>query len=481
MSDWWYGRTWYDRKQNERLEDLSYQVDHQRSEARRLRAQLSSVQGGLEQRLTRLTKAFDAFVELSDIREELRAFQPAVAARHRTRRVLNRLIGTAGSVDGLVLPSPPSPSPSAADPSSELPAYWLPSALAGLVAIVRGEEATTEAEAELAIARDCDATRTDLFLCLALLLTERTDQAAGLLPTLLDLHQDRPVTRAQRELWLAAADGRFGGRGRAIVVERLGALVAGLPDETRAREVEAWRSVIEGIGGARVAVPAFPKPAEPPSDLVAPIRAARQLAALAAWHREAVAAPVSTDEPTSDDDPPDPLYGLLQELVDEGAPEEQPLLIRAAELRRMVEADGGAPPPAPARWHAPAEPPLSLLQADVRSAEPGRRAVAARAGAPLLTAVADRLTAAAAQPLPMQTAVRVGRYTISYGLMGPDQAIVAAAKADAVAAPPPLGNRGTRTGWAMVASACVIVAIGFVINLAGLGVVLGLTAGGIGA
>jgi hypothetical protein len=480
MSDlgWLYGKSWYDRTQNRQLESLSDQLDRQRGEARRLKSQLSSVRGDLEQRLTRMTRAFDAFVELSDVRDELRAYQPAVEARHRARRVLSRLIGTAGSADRL---------PSPADPASELPGYWLPSALAGLVATVRGDDAT--AESELATARRDDAPRTDLFLCLALLLIERADQAADLLPGLLDLRADQPVTRAQRELWLAAGDGRFGELGRAVVTDRLAALVAGLPGDTRATQVAAWRSVVEGLGGslpAIPAIPAFPRPAEPPVGLVAPIRAASRLAALAEWYRQAVAEPGPGPDPglgeqlaPSDHDPPDPIPALLQELVDEGAPEEQPLLTRVAELRLVVEADGGDPSAAPARWHAPVDTPMALILADARSSRPGRRAVAATAATPLLEAVADELAATAVGPLPDETDVRMGGHTISYRSMGVDQTTVATARDATLASPPPPGRRVPAIGLAF-ALAGVVAMVCVAAGAVGLGVVLGLGFGSTG-
>ena len=128
MSDLgWYGRTSYDRRQNEELDNLAGQLSYQREEARRLKATLSRVQGGLEQRLGRLATAFDAFVELSDLREELRVFEPAATARRRARRVVLQL-RTADTVPDGLTPPPPG------DSAPEAFGYWLPGALAGLVA-----------------------------------------------------------------------------------------------------------------------------------------------------------------------------------------------------------------------------------------------------------------------------------------------------------------------------------------------------------
>jgi hypothetical protein len=79
----WWDRAWYDKKQNERLDSLSDEHRHQRAE---LRAQVTHLQGDLQALVNALASAFDAFVELCDVGEELRAFQPVAEARNRARR-----------------------------------------------------------------------------------------------------------------------------------------------------------------------------------------------------------------------------------------------------------------------------------------------------------------------------------------------------------------------------------------------------------
>jgi len=478
MSDLgWYGRTSYDRRQNEELDNLAGQLSYQREEAQRLKATLSRVQGGLEQRLGRLATAFDAFVELSDLREELRVFEPAATARRRARRVVLQL-RTADTVPDGLTPPPPGDSP------PEAFGYWLPSALAGLVATVRGE--VTTAEAELAAARACDPTRTDLFLCLALLLTGRVEQAGDHLGPLLDLPADRPVTRAQRELWLAAADGRFGETGRTTIADRLVAVMAALPDGTRATQVIAWRSLVEGLPQDGASLPAVRKPVEIPASLVAPIRAANQLAALAGWYARRGEGPAATStraeaegtEPT--DSPPDPLASLLEELVDEGAPDEQALLKRVAELRRVIQGEGGGTPSPPTPWHGSVEPAHALLLADAGSGSAGRRTVALRAATPLLAAVADDLLAAARQAPPEQVDVAIGRRRVRYGPAGPDAASVAEVQAATLASPPPPQGRRTRIAWSLLAAGAITVGLGFAAGLVGLGLVVGALVAGTG-
>jgi hypothetical protein len=520
MSDiGWYGRTWYDRKQNDRIESLNSQLAGQRSQAQRLTAQISKVQGNLEQRLNRLASAFDAFVELSDLREELRSYQPAVAARHRARQVLGRIDAAgAKAANGSSSPGPgPDSGPGSGvdgglgaladlappvDPYNEVPGYWLPSALAGLVATVTGDGAT--AETALIDARALDPVRTDLFLCLALLLGRRTERAAEMLPGLLDLRTDQPVTLAQRELWLGAAAGRFGGSGRAVIVGRLTALVGGLTPEARIAEASPWRSLLDGIEADPPVLKALPRRITAPPALLVPIRGARQLDALAEWYRK-VAGPQDGDS-TSAPDPaatpastpasttaaaPDPLQVLLRELVDEGAPDEQPLLLRAAELRKVIQADtGGQAPPAPSRWKKTVDKPLALLLADVGSAEPRRRTVAARAGAPLIAALADGLASAATQPPPDRTEVTIGGYPIGFGTLGVDKASVAkaqtavlhpgSASASSLASDKAGAERYTKVGGGLVAVGGFVVLWGLLLMQPGLWALLGPIVAGVG-
>lgn len=460
MSDLgWYDRTQYDKKQNQRLDELSSQLSHQRSEAGRLQARLAQVQGDLQGRLNGLASAFDAFVELCDLREELRAYQPVADARNRARRVVGRLIATGRDADLPVLPPP-------ADPTPELEDYWLPRALASLVARVQGDGAA--ADAALAEARERDAARTDLFLCLAFTLTEWTDEAAGLLPGLLDLQPDRAVTRAQRELWLAAAAGRLGDQGRDAVAERLSALVAGLAEAQRTAQSAAWHGLVAGVGADLGQLPGVPSSAADVSGLVSPLRAARQIDALAAWYAQAAhPAPVDRPVPEAGDtqapqDPPDPLYALLKELVDEGVPDEQPLLARMVQLRRTIEADGGAPAAAPPRWDAPTDAPPALLLADA-SGEPERRAVAARAARPLLAGAAAELVATASRPLPNRIEARVGRHMIAFTPTGADPTSVAAARDATLAPPPPEGRGPTQAGGALLAAGAAAIVVGLVL------------------
>jgi hypothetical protein len=459
----WDNRTYYDRRQNERIETLSSELSAQRFEAGRLQARLRQVHGDLQVRLNGLATAFDAFVELCDLREELRAFQPVSDARNRARRIVGRLIASGPSADLPVLPP-------AVDPSPELADYWLPHAVAALVAIAQGDRAA--ADAARAEARARDATRADLFLCLALAVSERIAPAVDLLPGILDLDPDRPVTQAQRELWLTAASGRLGDQGRDAVVARLAALTAGLPDDVLATQAAAWPDVVAAIGRDVGRVSGIPVSALDLSGLVAPLRAARQIDSLTVWF-PAAADPAPADRPGRPDGglPADPLYALLRELVDEGVADEQPLLARMVELRRIIEADGGAPGAAPPPWDAPLDTPLALLLADAGGDDAGRRAVAARAATPILAAAAAELVVAASRPPVDRIDVHVGRHLIGYTAAGPDEATVAAAGDATVAAPPPDRRGAMQVGASMIALGALLLVAGLGLAVSVVGIV----------
>ncbi len=76
MNDWYT-----ENRQNRALDELRDQMAAAASEASTMRFRLSQIQGGMETRLQRLTTAFDAFVELSDIRFDLIGYADAAEAR----------------------------------------------------------------------------------------------------------------------------------------------------------------------------------------------------------------------------------------------------------------------------------------------------------------------------------------------------------------------------------------------------------------
>ncbi|WP_432878590.1 hypothetical protein ACQPYH_31255 [Kribbella sp. CA-245084] len=195
MTDWWQ-----ERRQNEQLEDLQSEMSYARQETSRLQSQLSKIQGGLQERVNRLSTAFDAFVELSDLRYEMAGFLDAAELRRYASRVLTAMASS-------------TPLPPAAEP---VPQYWLGPATQALIALGQDEQV-------LGVAMGLDERRTSTFLALALaalgqrhqVRSEWLDVAFGVLP------EDGTVTRVQRVLWATAARGGFGADGLALVVKRL--------------------------------------------------------------------------------------------------------------------------------------------------------------------------------------------------------------------------------------------------------------------
>src|SRR5690606_16970802 len=110
-----------DRAQNEAIRELNAELSLAR---RRLNSELKHIRGTLEQRIDRISASFDAFVELSDVREQLALFTPYARVRYR---VLGLLDGADHEL----------PAPAGA---SE-PDYWLAPCARGLQALLDGDAA----------------------------------------------------------------------------------------------------------------------------------------------------------------------------------------------------------------------------------------------------------------------------------------------------------------------------------------------------
>src|SRR6266508_5703426 len=95
---WWWGNR--EQMLRERSEDLAAEAASQAAAQRRLAAQLSTLEGSLERRVSRMAAAFDAFVELSDMRMDLALHAPAARARLQVHRLLDA-VGAVGAVDAV--------------------------------------------------------------------------------------------------------------------------------------------------------------------------------------------------------------------------------------------------------------------------------------------------------------------------------------------------------------------------------------------
>ena len=112
-----------------------------RSEQRRLSSQLSQLQGDLAQRVDRLARAFDAFVELSQLRQDLVLHAEARRWRLAARRMVE------GSISHALLPAG-----GPTFPSADVDGYWLAPVVRGLPELI--ERGSDDGELDQAARRD---------------------------------------------------------------------------------------------------------------------------------------------------------------------------------------------------------------------------------------------------------------------------------------------------------------------------------------
>ncbi len=373
MSDDW----WTDYRQNKRLAGLEEDLSHARASQHRLKSELSKVRGSLEQRLDRLSAAFDAFVEISDLRVTLGLFDAHGRVRHQAKQLL------AGSGAGDV---------------SDADGYWLAPALSALRGVADG---VVDEEA-LALATARDPLRTGVFHVLLTSVVGGRSTVPSLAPALPALPEEVPAY--QRAVWLLAADGFFGADGWELARERCAAVVAGVTDDSLAAAV---REVARPRAAAQV-----PRELDGAGSLAEALRACEQLSVLRTWVTETLDG--FTNEP--DGEPDELVRTSLELLVDEGSPVELPLLARERELRAVIEGEKAAK----STWDRPVGAATELLCADLASDRPNRRALAARASGPVLVTVAEELaeTARVEAPSSLDVRTRFGRVTITPS--GPD-------------------------------------------------------------
>lgn len=371
----------------EDLYSVSASLASTRSSHSRLRAELSKVSGSMEQRLNRLSAAFDAFVELSDLRVTLGLFDEQGRARHHARQLF------AGT-------------PIAAE-VSDVDGYWLPPALVALRIAVDGVAATDSLE--LATARDAHRAAV-LHVLGTAVLGGRETVPAGMLATALP-ELPAAVPHYQRAVWTLAADGFFGEAGWELIRRRGVDFLRGLAEPERAAAVDALRDVAV----PRVVAQASRK-LDGAEDIAATLQACEKLTALREWVEEGLAG--YTNEPAPEVDPL--VRQSIELLVDEGSPVELPLLVRERELRAVIESSNGTQP---STWDSPVGETVTLLRTDVADAEhPGRRALAVRVCADHILAIADGYAETARRPVPAQVPARTRRGVVTISASGPEPA-----------------------------------------------------------
>jgi hypothetical protein len=400
----WVTQDYGDRRLRRRLEgeiDDAEQAAY--SSQATLRSQLAQVQGTLEERLNRLATAFDAFVELSDVRAELAVFEEETTVRHAAQRLLRGLLGR-GSDPSAPLAGLPADMPAC-------PGYWLRPALVWLSAAL--SESQPDQAGVLAEAQRLDPVRTAMFLAAGLGLAGQVPRAYPLLESALRQPGEQ-VTYAQRALWLACAHGVFGDAGQQLIQDWLARYVRGLDSSAAEAAITQWNTDCEytfGAGALRVQFGQGLSFGLSENDaVIAPLVAGQKLSKLNTLIHEAMTdesqtPPAALAEP---DPGPDPvvaaLAAVVAALVEEGSNEEVTLRQRERQLREVIDSGKAGTRPS---WDATEDATLTLLRKDAFGGDLYLRRVAVTSCADWVTRIAVQFAEAAAAPPPEQVAVVV--------------------------------------------------------------------------
>ncbi|TDW14256.1 hypothetical protein [Kribbella kalugense] len=381
MTNWWA-----ERRQNEQLDLLNEEMSSARQATSRLQSQLSQLQGGLQERVNRLSTAFDAFVELSDLRYEMTGFVEAAELRRYATRVLTAM------ASGTELPP-------ACEP---VPQYWLGPATEALIA--SGQDSPA-----LGTAMALDERRTSIFLTLALaalgqrhqVRSEWLDVAFGVPAA------DGTVTRVQRVLWATAARGGFGADGLALVVKRLQSVTP---------PTGGWLADLEKRGdGSRAAGPRFEAIAEQEKARTRLTRIHNAVEAIATNTEAREPATALTADVSTQDSP----AALLRLLISEGSEPEHESLARVAVLRAQIT---GSDESAAQTLEDSVGTVEKLLTDDLtQTADPHLAAAVLRVIGPSVLPAVEDLAQVAGRPSPLEVSVESGVHTVTVRPDGPDQ------------------------------------------------------------
>ncbi|MFJ6019792.1 hypothetical protein ACIQFP_10630 [Nocardiopsis alba] len=395
--------SWIDYSQNVRIRDLEESLGSAYSQMtqdrKRMRSELSHLKGDLGQRLDRVSATLDAFIELSDLRVTLSLFDGMAITRHRTLQMLDGAFLGELRLD-------------------DVPGYWLVPAARGLHHLLNGD--LPRARARFAEAAEIDRERALGFTALATALTSSENAhllgsgaATELLPHL-PLPEVRP-TRVQRALWLLSADGSFGDDAREHLL--LSTLRHWSAEDARVATVEAWSATAPSTSGGRGHTPSK-------DPFAVRSRAAKALGRL----REQVShvtGPNGEDEPdrvlAPDQASVDFLKETLRLLVEEGGPEEAPLLAEARALRATIE--NGGEKVEPPHWNEGTDDVATLIQRDLTSTDTPlrRRTFALVVQRTTVLEDAERLAADLNTPLPETTTVSTQGVDVTIDAAGADQ------------------------------------------------------------
>lgn len=412
-----------DRILRREVESLHASLSDASEQTTRLSSQLANLSGSIETRLNALSRAFDAYVELGDIREELLAYEEPAAVRRDVR----------GAIEALAGGRPATP----IDPGDL--DYWLPYAMNAVIGLVQGQLDNDALHQARALAPE-----TDLFVVAACGALGHGEAVVDLLPTV--LAADHDLTAHQRAVWRAATAGVFGDPGDLpSTAWRL--------EQTSASAAD-WLAWVRGYARTPAAGVAWLHAlVNDPSSL--PAKAAVDPAADYALLEGFAPSPPPSAGTDSEVDRRQDLRTVVTQLVGRGMAAETELLRRARELRALIESPegGGA---------ADAELEQATVVSEVRRAlvlplmPPAVRVSLLALAAPNLLAAAEELTATAKAESPRREVLRTDGGEVVVTSSGADSDVVAGSmsRIDAAyrAALAPLIGWSIATGVAAMAS-----------------------------
>jgi hypothetical protein len=415
MSSWFESDWGRESRQNRTLDELRDELSYASGQTSHLRSKLAQVTGSLEARVNRLANAFDAFVELSDLRQELIVYAGAAEVRQHAGRVLAAL--AAGQV-------PPAEPP-------DVPGYWLHPAVSAVQELAAGGDATKA----LTQATERDDRRTAVFLCLALVALGRRNEirAEWVEAAFGQPAADGSVTGLQRTLWLAAAQGGLGDAGAQVVSDRLRVLTEPAEGEG---ETRSWVGLIATPGGTADGVLKDAR-------VDAQVSAAGQLSRLRAAVeritgdqaiREPAASVLRADEALGGEQQPEGsgVVEMLRLHIGDGSEPERELLARVAVLRAKLNDTTQGPVSA----EEPAGQATELIADDLQGqGGPHLAAFALRLVGPALGSAAEALHDGAVAEPPAGVTVRAEGQDLEIAPDGPRSLAEAEAKLRATGQP----------------------------------------------
>ncbi len=395
VSWFWAGEYGRDQILRENIDDLHAQLSQSSRQSYRLSSQLAELSGSIDARLQALSIAFDAYVELGDVREQLAGYPDTSQIRREAREALTAVLDgrPARPVDDRGLP------------------YWLPFAVNAVLAIAAG--GTDPAAEETARSLSPDS---ELFVVAAAGAVGRGEAVRDRLPVLLTT--DEVLSQAQQALWRAACAGIFG------------------PVEEVLAEIEPlWRTSLAAdlADHANPADPAEPADGHGADSWTAWVKAEAGdgPAAITAWLQARTSAasdpspkPSAAAPPAGAPDAGAGLRDVVSVLAGQGMGEEIALLHRARELRARIE----SPTAARGREATVAEPrPVTVRDvvrrtfADTGVGSPAQRVVRYWL-APALSAVLTDTEQRAARRPNLDETVTTSVGSVSVGIDGADPA-----------------------------------------------------------